>query len=94
MEWKLKLYVAGNAPKSRIAVAAVSDLCRTSLRNRASLEIIDARLHPRRIREAGLVGLPTLVREAPGPCVRIVGDIEPGPALRERLGIDVVPAAE
>lgn len=94
MDWSLKLYVAGNAPKSRVAVAAVSDLCRTALRNRASLEIIDARLHPGRIRDAGVVGLPTLVREAPGPRVHIVGDIEPGPALRERLGIDVLPAAE
>lgn len=94
MEWRLKLYVAGNAPKSRRAVAAVSDLCRTTLRNHASLEIVDARLHPRRIREAGVVGLPTLVRESPGPRIHIVGDIEPGPALRERLGIDVAPAAE
>lgn len=94
MQWSLKLYVAGNAPKSRAAIAAVSQLCRTALRNRASLEIIDARLHPRRIRDAGVVGLPTLVREAPGPRVHIVGSIERGTALRERLGIDVVPAAE
>ena len=93
MEWRLKLYVAGNAPKSRMAIAAVSDLCRTALRNHASLEIIDARLHPRQILEAGVVGLPTLVREAPGPRVHIVGEIEPGPALRDRLGIDAVPAA-
>jgi len=84
----LRLYVMGNAPKSRQAVEVATRLCRTTLLGRSTLDVVDLRQNPERTRDEVLVGVPTLVRLAPKPQCRIVGRIQGVRQLAEALGVD------
>jgi circadian clock protein KaiB len=73
--WNLRLYVAGQSPKSLHAVANLKRLCDEHLAGRAEIEIVDLVKHPERARGDGILALPTLVRRAPRPPCRFIGDL-------------------
>jgi circadian clock protein KaiB len=73
--WKLKLYVAGQTPKSLRAIANLKRLCETHLTGRYRIEVIDLLENPHLARGAQIVAVPTLVRDLPLPVRKIIGDL-------------------
>jgi circadian clock protein KaiB len=73
--WQLRLYVAGQSPKSLAALANLTVLCEEHLPGRHEIEIIDLVEHPSRARSDDIVAIPTLVRRLPAPLRKIIGDL-------------------
>ncbi len=73
--WHLRLYVAGNSPKSHEAFANLKSFCETYLTVKYEIEVVDLLQHPRLARGDEIIAIPTLVRRLPGPMRRIIGDL-------------------
>src|SRR5436190_22664164 len=73
--WKLRLYVAGQTPKSIRAFANLRVLCEAHLKGRYQIEVIDLMEHPQLARGDQIVAIPTLVRRLPPPMRKIIGDL-------------------
>ena len=73
--WKLKLYVAGQTPKSIRAFANLKALCEEHLKGYYQVEVIDLLQHPQLARGDQIVAIPTLVRKLPQPVRKIIGDL-------------------
>jgi circadian clock protein KaiB len=73
--WKLRLYVAGQTPKSIRAIANLEVLCEKHLKGRYQIEVIDLLENPHMARGDQIVAVPTLVRDLPGPVRKIIGDL-------------------
>ncbi|HEY4978683.1 MAG TPA: circadian clock KaiB family protein [Candidatus Acidoferrum sp.] len=73
--WKLRLYVAGQTPKSVRAFANLKVLCEKHLKDRYQIEVIDILENPHLARGDQIVAVPTLVRDLPGPVRKIIGDL-------------------
>lgn len=74
-DWALRLYVAGNTPKSMAAFANLRRICEEHLAGRYSIEVIDLMQNPQLAEGDQIVAIPTLVRKLPEPLCRIVGDL-------------------
>ena len=73
--WQLRLYTAGQSPKSMTAFANLKQLCEEHLKGRYTIEVIDLSQHPQLAAGDQIVAIPTLVRKLPPPLRRIVGDL-------------------
>ena len=73
--WELRLYVAGQTPKSVAATANLRRLCEEHLAGRYSIEIVDLLEQPQRARADQIVAIPTLVRKLPEPIRKVIGDL-------------------
>src|ERR1700674_2321234 len=73
--WKLRLYVAGQTPKSIRAFANLKVLCEKHLKGRYRIKVIDLLENPHMARGDQSVAVPTLVRDLPGSVRKIVGDL-------------------
>lgn len=73
--WNLRLYVAGQTPKSVAAFANLKKLCEAHLPGRYTIEVVDLVEHPQLAAGDQIVAIPTLVRKLPAPLRRIVGDL-------------------
>ena len=73
--WKLRLFVAGQTPKSLRAFANLKVLCEEHLKGRYKIEVIDLLEHPEMARGNQIVALPTLVVDLPLPVRKIIGDL-------------------
>jgi circadian clock protein KaiB len=73
--WILRLYVAGETPKSLTAFANLKKICEGHLANRYSIEVIDLTKQPQLAQSDQIVALPTLVRKLPEPIRRVIGDL-------------------
>lgn len=71
----LRLYVAGATARSRQALRRVSRLCEQELKDNYELEVIDVYQQPELARKNQIVATPTLVKEAPRPVRRLVGNL-------------------
>ncbi|HWZ28304.1 MAG TPA: circadian clock KaiB family protein [Gemmatimonadales bacterium] len=87
--WRLRLYVAGQTPKSITALANLQRLCNGHLAGRYSIEVVDLSKEPQLARRDNIVVVPTLVRQLPPPIRKIVGDLSD--SERVLVGLDVVP---
>lgn len=87
--WDLRLYVAGQTPKSIAAVANLKRLCEEHLAGRYRVEVIDLVKNPQLARGDQILAIPTLVRRLPEPMRKIIGDL----SNQERVlvGLDVRP---
>lgn len=85
--WRLRLYVAGQNPRSLAAHATLRQLCEEHLPGRHEIEVIDLTRNPELARADQIVALPTLVRRLPVPIKRLIGDLSN--AQRVLLGIDL-----
>ena len=74
-KWELRLYIAGQTPKSVAAFANLKRLCEEHLPGRYKIEVIDLMQHPQLAAGDQIVAIPTLVRKLPEPLRRIVGDL-------------------
>ena len=73
--WELRLYVAGQTPKSMTAFANLKKLCEAHLPGRYKIEVVDLLLQPQLAAGDQIVAIPTLVRKLPEPLRKIVGDL-------------------
>ena len=74
-KWALRLYTAGQSPKSLAALDNLKRVCEEHLAGRYSIEVIDLLKNPRLAKDDQIVAIPTLVRKLPEPLRRIVGDL-------------------
>ena len=73
--WELRLYVAGQTPKSVRAFANLKRLCEEHLPGRHHIEVVDLLEHPQLARQDEIVAIPTLVRKLPDPIRKVIGDL-------------------
>lgn len=73
--WSLRLYVAGQTPKSLGAFANLKQLCEENLAGRYHIEVVDLTKEPHRAQQDQIVALPTLIRKLPEPLKRVIGDL-------------------
>ena len=74
-QWRLRLYVAGQTPKSVMAFANLKRLCEEHLAGEFEIEVIDLIENPRLAKDDQIVAIPTLVRKLPEPIRKIIGDL-------------------
>jgi circadian clock protein KaiB len=73
--WRLRLYVAGQTPRSLAAMINLRRLCEEHLLGGYNVEIIDLNERPQLAAGDQIVAVPTLVRRLPPPLKRIIGDL-------------------
>ena len=73
--YRLRLYVAGQTPKSITAFANLKKLCEEYLPGRYEIEVIDLVENPQLAAGDQIFALPTLVRKLPSPLKRIIGNL-------------------
>jgi circadian clock protein KaiB len=88
--WRLRLYVAGQTPKSLTALANLKRICEEHLRGAYSIEVIDLMVEPALARGDQILAIPTLVRRLPQPVRKIIGDLSD--TERVLVGLDLRPA--
>lgn len=72
---QLRLYVAGQSPKSVRAIENLRRVCDEHLAGRYEVEVIDLLVNPKLARGDEIVAVPTLVRKLPEPIRKIIGDL-------------------
>lgn len=73
--WDLRLYVAGQTPKSITALSNLRRICEEHLAGEYRIEVIDLLKDPKLARGDQIVAIPTLVRKIPVPLRKIIGDL-------------------
>lgn len=89
--WTLRLYVAGQTPKSLAAFANLKRLCEERLQGRYTIEVCDLLDTPQLGADDQILAIPTLVRRLPEPVRKIIGDLSN--TERVLVGLDLIPAA-
>ena len=89
--WILKLYTAGQTPKSLAAYENLKRICEQHLPGRYQIEVIDLMKNPRLAKEDQIVAIPTLVRKLPDPLRKVIGDLSD--TDRTLVGLQLRPAA-
>ena len=87
----MKLYVAGQSPKSVKAVANTRNICEENLQGSYELQVIDLYQQPQLAAGDQIIALPTLIRKLPSPLRRVIGDMSN--TERVLLGLDLQPKA-
>ncbi len=85
----LRLYTAGQTPKSLTAFDNLKKICDEHLTGRYSIEVIDLTRKPRLAAGHQILALPTLVRHLPEPVRQIIGDLSDTEAVL--VGLDLRP---
>jgi circadian clock protein KaiB len=73
--WHLRLYVAGQAPRSLRAFANLRRLCEEHLAGHDEIEVVDLIEQPSQARDDDILAVPTLVRRLPAPLRKVIGDL-------------------
>ena len=84
---ELRLYVAGQTPKSLIALKNLKKICEEHLQGRHRLHVIDLVKTPQLAQDDQILAIPTLVRNLPHPIRKIIGDLSD--TQRVLVGLDV-----
>lgn len=74
-EWQLRLYIAGQTPKSIKALENIKRYAEEHLKDSYSIEIIDLLMNPQLAEGDQILAVPTLVRKFPEPIRKIIGDL-------------------
>src|SRR6185437_5955113 len=74
-QWELRLYTAGQTPKSILAFNNLKRICEEHMPGRYQIEVVDLMRNPRLAKEDQIVAIPTLVRKLPQPLRKIIGDL-------------------
>ena len=85
--YNLRLYVAGQTPKSTAAIANLRRICEEHLAGRYTVEVIDLMVQPQLAAGDQILALPTLVRRLPEPFKRIIGSL--ADTERVLVGLDI-----
>jgi circadian clock protein KaiB len=86
--YRLRLYVAGQTPKSTLALTNLKQICEDHLQGRYEIEIVDLLANPQLAHGDQILAVPTLVRRLPEPIKKIIGDLSN--TERVLVGLDLV----
>jgi circadian clock protein KaiB len=89
--YNLRLYVAGQTPRSVAAIANLKKICEAHLSGRYDVTIIDLTKDPALAQRDQIVAIPTLIRHLPEPLKRIIGDLSN--VEKVLVGLDITPVA-
>ena len=89
--WNMRLYIAGQTPKSLRALANLKQICEEHLAGKYHIEIIDLLENPQLASTDQILAVPTLIRKLPEPVRKIIGDLSN--AERVLVGLDLRPRA-
>jgi len=84
---ELRLYVAGQTPKSLAALANLKRICDEHLKRECRIEVIDLVKNPQLAQGDQILAIPTLVRRVPAPLRKIIGDLSN--VERVLVGLDI-----
>jgi circadian clock protein KaiB len=87
--YNLRLYVAGQTPKSITAAANLRKICEQYLDGRYNIEVIDLMKNPALAQRHQIIAIPTLIRQLPEPLKRIIGDLSN--TEKVLVGLDIRP---
>jgi len=85
--WTMRLYVAGQTPKSAAAFDNLKRICAEQMSGRCEIEVIDLLKNPHLAKEDQILAIPTVVRKLPPPARRIIGDLSD--TERVLVGLDL-----
>jgi circadian clock protein KaiB len=85
--WQLRLYVAGQTPKSISAFDNLKKICKEHLEGRYTIEVVDLLVNPKLAKGDQILAIPTLVRKLPEPVKKIIGDLSN--TERVLVGLDI-----
>jgi circadian clock protein KaiB len=88
-KYNLRLYVAGQTPKSLAAIANLKRICEENLAGHYTIDVIDLLVTPQLAEGDQIVAVPTLVRRLPPPIKRIIGNLSD--TERVLVGLDIRP---
>jgi circadian clock protein KaiB len=74
-KWELRLYVAGNTTKSKLALTNLKKYCEQHLKGMYVIEVIDLLKKPQLAEGDQILAIPTLVKKVPEPIRKIIGDL-------------------
>ena len=87
-KWILRLYIAGQTPKSIAAFNNLKLICEEQLMGKYHIEVIDLLKRPQLARDNQILAVPTLVRKLPLPVRNIIGDLSN--TERVLVGLDLI----
>ena len=87
--WELRLYIAGQTPKSVTALSNLRKYCEEHLQGRYKIEIVDLLLQPQLAEGDQIFAVPTLVRKVPVPIRKIIGDLSNEEKVL--VGLNIIP---
>jgi circadian clock protein KaiB len=87
--WNLRLYVAGQTPRSLTAFQNLKNICEEYLEGEYHIEVVDLMENPTLARGDQILAIPTLVRKLPQPIRKIIGDLSN--TERVLVGLDIQP---
>lgn len=88
-EWNLRLYIAGDSPRSQTALRNLRRLCDERLAGKFAIEVVDLTKRPELAKTDQIIAVPTLVRKLPEPMKRIIGDLSDADRALLLLEMDV-----
>ena len=88
-KFRLRLYTAGQTPRSLTAFENLKKICEEHLAGRYEIEIVDLTIQPQLARGDAIIAVPTLVRRLPPPIRKIIGDLSN--TERVLVGLDIRP---
>jgi circadian clock protein KaiB len=91
-EWSLRLYTAGQSPKSLRALENLKRICEEHLQGRYHIEVVDLLQQPHLARGDQIFAIPTLVRQLPAPIKQVLGDLSN--TERALVGLDLRPRSK
>jgi len=86
-QWTLRLYIAGQTPRSMDAFANLRAMCEAHLAGRYQIEVIDLLEQPQLAQGDQILAIPTVVRRLPLPIRKIIGDLSD--TERALVGLDL-----
>ena len=84
---ELRLYVAGQTPRSLAAIANLKNICVGDFEEDYRIEVVDLLKNPALARDHQILAIPTLVRSLPVPICKIIGDLSD--TERVIVGLDI-----
>lgn len=88
-KYELRLYIAGNTPKSSAALRNLKRYCEEHLKGIYSIEVIDLLVSPQLAEGDQILAIPTLVKKVPEPVRKIIGDLSN--EANVLVGLDIKP---
>ena len=84
---RLRLYIAGNAPNSLLAINNLKAICDEYFAIGCVVETIDLLVHPARALADSIIVTPTLVKVYPLPVQKVIGTLSDTNQVRLALGV-------
>lgn len=88
-KWELRLYIAGNTPRSATALRNLKKYCEEHLKGIYDIEVIDLLKNPQLAEGDQILAIPTLVKKVPEPVRKIIGDLSNEEKVL--VGLDIRP---